>query len=206
MLNASVAPNISVCYWGLPNYSWASQVALVIKNLPANAEDIRDVGSIPALGRSPGGGNGNPLQYSCLENPIDKESGGLKSMRSQRVRHNWSDLACTHKLEVCACVCVCAHVWCAMLGCYVCVHVFCSPMDSSLPGSSFQGIYQARIQEWIVISSSKGSSQCKDQTHISCIGWQILTTGPFGKPMNTHTHTHTHIFRVKFNFLFLCIM
>jgi len=43
-------------------------VALVVKNLPANAEDIRDAGSILRLGRSLGRGNGNPLQYSCLEN------------------------------------------------------------------------------------------------------------------------------------------
>ena len=50
----------------------ASQVPLVIKNPPANAEDIRDVGSIPGLGRSPGGGHGNPLQYSWLENPMDR--------------------------------------------------------------------------------------------------------------------------------------
>ena len=50
----------------------ASQVALVVKNLPVNAGDIRDMGSIPRLGRSPGGGNGNPLQYSCLENSMDR--------------------------------------------------------------------------------------------------------------------------------------
>ena len=44
----------------------------MVKNPPANAGDIRDMGSIPGLGRSPGGGNGNPLQYSCLENPMDR--------------------------------------------------------------------------------------------------------------------------------------
>ena len=44
------------------------QVALVVKNLPANAGDIRDTGSVPRLGRSPGGGHGKPFQYSCLEN------------------------------------------------------------------------------------------------------------------------------------------
>ena len=49
----------------------ASQVALVAKNLPANAGDV-DVGLIPGLGRSPGGGHGNPLQYSFLENPVDR--------------------------------------------------------------------------------------------------------------------------------------
>ena len=50
----------------------AFHVVLVVKNPPANAGDIRDAGLIPGLGRSPGGGNGNPLQYSCLENPMDR--------------------------------------------------------------------------------------------------------------------------------------
>ena len=50
----------------------ASQVTLEVKNLPANAGDIRDVGSVPGSGRSPGEGNGNPLQCSCLENPMDR--------------------------------------------------------------------------------------------------------------------------------------
>ena len=50
----------------------ASQVAQVVKNLPASAGDLRDVGSIPGSGRSPGGGHGSPLQYSCLENPMDR--------------------------------------------------------------------------------------------------------------------------------------
>ena len=51
-----------------------SQVALVVKSSSANAGDVRDVGSIPGSGRSPGGGNDNPLQYSCLENPMDRGS------------------------------------------------------------------------------------------------------------------------------------
>ena len=50
----------------------ASQVALMVKNLPTSAGDERVVGSILGLGRSPGGGHGNPLQYSCLENPMDR--------------------------------------------------------------------------------------------------------------------------------------
>ena len=49
-----------------------SQYVLVVKNPPANAEDIIDVGSIPGLGRLPGKGNGNPLQNSCLGNPMDR--------------------------------------------------------------------------------------------------------------------------------------
>ena len=51
-----------------------SQVTLVVKNPPANARDIRDVSSIPGLGRSPGEGHGNSLQYSCLENAISREA------------------------------------------------------------------------------------------------------------------------------------
>ena len=51
---------------------WASSVVLGIKNLFANAGDLRDTGSIPGSGRSPGRGHGNPLQYSCLENSVDR--------------------------------------------------------------------------------------------------------------------------------------
>ena len=71
-----------------PSHSGASQMVLVVKNLPANTVDVRDAGSILGSGRSPGGGHGNPLQCSCLENPMDREPGGLQSIASQRVRHN----------------------------------------------------------------------------------------------------------------------
>ena len=50
----------------------ARDLVLVVKNLPVNARDLRDAGLIPGSGRSPGGGHGNPLQYSCLENPMDR--------------------------------------------------------------------------------------------------------------------------------------
>ena len=49
-----------------------SQVMLVVKNVPTNAGDVRDTGSIPGSGRSPGEGHSNPLQYSCLENTTDR--------------------------------------------------------------------------------------------------------------------------------------
>ena len=52
----------------------ASQVILVVKNLPASAGDVRDLGLIPGLQRSPGGGHGDPFQYSCLENPHGQRS------------------------------------------------------------------------------------------------------------------------------------
>ena len=52
----------------------------MVKNPPANTGDLRDLGSIPGLGRSPGRGHGNPLQYSCLESPWIEEPGRLQSM------------------------------------------------------------------------------------------------------------------------------
>ena len=56
----------------MSSYQGASQVVLVIKNPPANVGDIRDVSLIFGLGKSPGVGDGNLLQYSCLENPMDR--------------------------------------------------------------------------------------------------------------------------------------
>ena len=63
----------------------ASQVALVVKNPPANAENTGDAGSIPGSGRSSGGGYGNPLQYSCLQNPMNRGVGWAKVHRLARL-------------------------------------------------------------------------------------------------------------------------
>ena len=65
--------------------TWTSQLAVVVKSLPANAGDIRDTSSVPDLERFLGVGNGNTLQYSSLENSMDREPGGLQSMGSHRV-------------------------------------------------------------------------------------------------------------------------
>ena len=97
----------------------ASQVAPVVKNPPANAGDIRDVGLIPGLGISPGGGHGNRLQYSCLENPMDRGAwratvdGGLKE----------SDTT-----EATACTCMRAPV--------ICVYAFAYNSPGTDPGLS----------------------------------------------------------------------
>ena len=88
----------------------ASQVALVIKNLPANAGDVRGAGSIPGSGKSPGEGNGSPLQYSCLEDPMD--------------RGDWW-------ATVCACVCAKSLQLCPTL---------CNLVDYGLPGFYVLGI------------------------------------------------------------------
>ena len=68
----------------------SSQVVLVIKDPPANVGDIRDVGSIPGLGRTPGGGgHGNPLQYSCLESSMDR---GAWWATVHRIAKSWTQL------------------------------------------------------------------------------------------------------------------
>ena len=69
------------------HYHWATRE--VLKNPPANSGDIRDAGLIPESGRSPGGGHGNPLQYSCLENPMDK---GTWWATVHRVSQSWTQL------------------------------------------------------------------------------------------------------------------
>ena len=69
-------------------------MALAIKNLPANAEDVRDVGSISGSGRFLGGGYGNPLQHSCLENRMDR--GRLQSTGLQKSRTRLKQLSTQH--------------------------------------------------------------------------------------------------------------
>ena len=114
-----------------------------------------------------------------------EEPGKLQSMGSQKSQTRPSDFTFTFLL------------WCGRVGrvsialeaenarylAWLCAqllsHVrhFCDPMDCSLPGSSVHGILQAKILEWVAISFSRGSSQPRDQTHVSCvsgIGWQIL--------------------------------
>ena len=61
----------------------------VVKNLPANAGDVRDMVSVPGSGKSPGAGQGNPLQYSCLENPTDR---GAWQTMVHRVAKSWTQL------------------------------------------------------------------------------------------------------------------
>ena len=91
---------------------WASQVVLVVKNLPANAGDVRDSGLIPGLGRCPGGWHGNPLQYSCLENPMDKgawQATVCWVSKSQTLTHI---IACMHPLcNIYMCIFVCVYIY-----------------------------------------------------------------------------------------------
>ena len=82
--NLSLSHNCVAIYISV----WDSQVAVVVKNLPANIEDTRNASSIPESGRSPGVGNDSPLQYSCLGNPMDKGALQPQSIGLQRVGHD----------------------------------------------------------------------------------------------------------------------
>ena len=79
----------------------ASQAVLVVKTLPANAGDIKDEGLIPGLGRFPGGGHGNPLQYSCLENPMDR--GAWWGTVHEVTESDMTKQLGTHAEGVCSC-------------------------------------------------------------------------------------------------------
>ena len=75
----------------------ASPAALVVKSLSASAGDIRDAGLIPGSGRSPGGGNGNPLQYSCLENLMDRGAWQATVHGVTKSQTQLNDLGHTHQ-------------------------------------------------------------------------------------------------------------
>ena len=143
---------VPVIRFGLKSQTAEMTVSLLLlvqseENLPANAEDS---GSIPGSGRSPGEGNGNPLQYSCLGIPRTEEPGGLQSMDrkswTQRLNHH---SLCAKSLQSCP--------------------TLCDAMDHSTPGSSVHGILQARILEWVAMPSSRGSSWPRHWTHVSYI-------------------------------------
>ena len=90
--------NSSAGIWSLPLCSWqcflrASAVTLVLKNPPTNAGRCKRWVCNTWFKRSPGGGHSKPFQYSCLENPMDREPARLQSIGSHRVGHDWSDLA-----------------------------------------------------------------------------------------------------------------
>ena len=141
-----------------------------------------DLGFIPGLGRSPGGGHGNPLQYSCLENSHGQRSLVGYSPWGQK-ESDATELLSTHVLCTYS-----TSTWvpynkdvCVCMLCSVCL-TLCDPMDYSPSSSSVHGISQARILELVAISFSRESSQPGDRTCISCIAGVFFTAEPSEKP------------------------
>ena len=99
MLSVLLGIYLGVEFLG-PIVACASKVVLVVKNLPANAGDGRDAGLISGLGRSPGGGNTTHSSILACGIPWTEDPGRLQSTGSQRVGHNWRDLACTHTIVI----------------------------------------------------------------------------------------------------------
>ena len=131
------------------------------------------MGSISGSERSLARGHGNPLQYSCLENPMIRETRWAIVYRVTQTQIGLKGLSTHYEkkygVSLC-CVCVCAQQLqlCPTL---------CDPVDCSPPASSVHGIFPARILEWVAMSSSRGSSQPRDQTcisQVSCFSRQVL--------------------------------
>ena len=150
----------------------------MVKTSPAN---VGNMGSIPGSGRSPGEGNGNPFQYSCLGNLMDSGTwqatvhGIAESETTEQLSNNnltspshfWlhSILQLVGKQKV--------KVKSESEVAQSCPTLF-DPMDCSLPGSSLHGILQARVLEWGAISFARGSSRPRDRTRVSLIPGRCL--------------------------------
>ena len=133
-----------------------------------------DPGLISGSGRSPGEGNGSPLQYSCLENPMDRRSWQAIVHRVTKSQTWLSDF--TKIANTCYYLCfVCLFVFDSESKVTQSCLILCEPVDCSPSGSSVHGILQARILEWVAISFSRGSSQPRGRTQVSCITGRFFT-------------------------------
>ena len=188
---------------------WGFQGGLVVKNLPANAGDA---GSIPRLGRSPGEGKGNPLQYFWLENPMDR--GAWRAAvhgdeKSQTQLSNWAWMCCVfHILNrffiiilkfysfIFAALGLCcgpraslvvalrlsSHAAAAAKSLQSCL-TLCDPIDGSPQGSSIPGILQARILEWAAISFSNACTHAKSLQSCPTL-CDPMESSPSGSPVH----------------------
>ena len=141
-----------------------------------SACSVGDYSSIPGLGRSPGEGNGNPLQYSCLENPMDRgtwqatvhESDMTEQLHTLGILEQVGFTKAQNNHRVVVVVESLSRVW------------LCHDLTDYSPwGSSVHRFSQARMLEWVTISFPRGSSWPWDQTCVSCID-RFFTTGPPG--------------------------
>ena len=122
-----------------------------------SAQNVGDPILIPGVGRSPGEGHGNPFQYSCLENPMDRGAWQATVYKVTKSQTRLNDFTLTFQLL--------SYVW-----------LFVAPW-TVVHQAPVHGIFQARKLDWVAISFSRGSSQPRDWTcdsWVSCIGRRIL--------------------------------
>ena len=196
----------------------------LVKNLPAKAGDARDVGSVSGSGRSPGEGNGSPLQYSCLQNCMDRGAWRVIVREVTKSRtwlsdwhfHNISLNACFEsrvpeiKLQVLSLtfIIVCHFGQLFKFGTLVSssvlllsrIWLLVTPWTVARQASLSMGFLQARILKWVSMLSSRGSSQPRNWTCVSFIGRWILyhwTTTEALPPQQDRVNNSTHLFRVR---------
>ena len=135
-------------------------MTLVVKNLPANIEDIRDVHSIPGLGRSLGGGHGNPLQYSCLENPTDRGAWRaiVHKVAKSRTWLKWLNMVLLQQMRKCIGKYV-NYKYCRILA--IIFYFYFQPILSIFPHIYVLIFYYHRITMWCKIFSTIIISQIK---------------------------------------------
>ena len=141
-------------------------MALAVKNSCAKAGDVTEAGSIPESGRSPEEGNGNPLQYSCLKNPMDR---GTWQAAIHGTTKSWTWLKQLTTAPP---------FYVMKVKSFSRVRVFATP------GIVAHRIFQARVLEWVAISFSRVSSWPRDQTWVSQIAGRGFTSEPPGKIIN----------------------
>ena len=205
---------------------WSFQVAIVVKNLPANEGAIKM--QVQSLGQEEPPEKVMAAHSSILvwRIPWAEEPGGLQSMGLRRVGHNWSDLPCTHVAffyqsfphlvcnsffsflsTIFSSFTYVQTILISTVYCYaiipdksVCLFVkmkvaqsrltLCDPVDYTV-----HGILQARTLEWVALPFSRGSSQARDWTQVSCITGRFLTSWVPGKPPSAYAYIHTHKYR-----------
>ena len=145
----------------------------------ASAWNAGDPGLIPGLGRYPGEGNGNPLQYSCLENSMDGGAWWATVHGVSKSQTRLSDFpSLPYSLPLSTLMSYFSDSLTLLTWWWFSRWVMsnsCNPMDCSLPASSAREILQARILEWVAISFSRGSSQPRNWTWVSCIAGRFFT-------------------------------
>ena len=156
---------------------WTSQVALVVKNLPANAGDVRDAGSIPESERFPGGGHGNPLQCSCLKNPVDRGAwwATIHRVAKSWIRLKWLGVRThthTHPLLCCSTFFSMHSCWRSfiMKGCWVLLNMFSVSVAMAILFLSFI------LLMWSVILTDLNmlNHPCSLGLSSTCLWWMFL--------------------------------